>query len=145
MGLNLRFIGISSSLTSEFEYFHSLHFFPDLANIPDTRRRLFRVLFGVAALAAIVAALRPISTQPFWGSHDKLMHGLVFFGLSALFVSARGEFGWRAAVLLAAGGLVVEVLQVLLPTRQFSLLDLAANLAGITVYWGIHRWRVASG
>ena len=114
-------------------------FCPDLAVISTTRRRLFRVLFGSAALLALFFALQPLPAQPFWGSHDKLAHGMTFFGLAALFSLARGEFTARAAVLLAAGGLVVEALQLLQPTRNFSLGDIGANLAGIAAYWILHR------
>lgn len=62
--------------------------------------------------------------------YDKLVHG-VFFAL--LTVSLSGFFGGRIlpalalAVLIGGGG---ELAQALLPHREASLLDMAANLVG---------------
>ena len=74
------------------------------------------------------------------GGHDKLAHGLVLLFLSLLLDVARGGFDVRAAILLAVGGVSVEALQLLQPTRQFSLLDIVANCGGIALYCAGRSW-----
>jgi VanZ family protein len=78
------------------------------------------------------------------GGHDKLAHGLVFLILCLLLDAAYGGFNVRAAILLAMGGVLGETLQLIQPTRQFSLLDIAANCAGITLYWAGRCWLLKS-
>jgi VanZ family protein len=98
------------------------------------------VIFFSAALISTIAALRPAPPEPALGGHDKLAHGLVFLVLSLLLDAAYGHFNMRAAILLAVGGMAVETLQLLQPTRQFSLLDIAANCGGIALYWTGRYW-----
>ena len=106
------------------------------------RQKIFLAIFVLTALTAAVAALRPAPPGSVlgMGGHDKLAHGLVFMMLAALLGAARGGLDLRAAGLLALGGLGVETLQLLQPTRQFSLLDLAANCTGIVLYCAARRW-----
>ncbi len=78
--------------------------------------------------------------MPALGGHDKLAHGLVFLILCLLLDAARGKFDVLAAILLAVGGVAVETMQLLQPTRQFSLLDIAANCGGIALYWTGRYW-----
>ncbi|OQX38169.1 MAG: hypothetical protein B0D91_04875 [Oceanospirillales bacterium LUC14_002_19_P2] len=69
---------------------------------------------------------------------DKIKHFAAFFLLAALF-----DQGWPKQptpmskfLLLALYGLLVECLQAFTPDRHFSLLDLAADAAGIATYAG---------
>ena len=114
--------------------------FPGLAEPSSSRRRIFQMLFLSAAFIFTIAALRPASPEPALGGHDKLAHGLVFLVLSLLLDAARGRFDIQTAIVLAAGGVAVETLQLLQPTRQFSLLDIASNCGGIALYWAGRRW-----
>jgi len=98
------------------------------------------LIFFSAVLISTIAALRPAPPEPALGGHDKLAHGLVFLILCLLLDAAYGGFNVRATILLAMGGVLVETLQLLQPTRQFSLLDIAANCAGITLYWTGRYW-----
>jgi len=114
--------------------------FPGLVEPSPSRRRIFQVLFFSATLIFTIAALRPAPPEPALGGHDKLAHGLVFLILCLLLDAEYGGFDVRAAILLAVGGVSLETLQLLQPTRQFSLLDIAANCGGIALYWaGRHR------
>ena len=114
--------------------------FSVLAVPSSNRHRIFWVIFLSAASISTIAALRPAPPEPIFGGHDKLAHGLVFLFLSMLLDTARGDFDARTVILLTIGGVVVESLQLLQPTRQFSLLDIAANCAGITLYWAGRSW-----
>jgi len=73
---------------------------------------------------------------------DKYVHFLVYGALAFfLHIALRGH-GWRlwrlhvpvAAVAVLAFGLAEEITQLALPRRQFSLMDLASNLAGVLVF-----------
>mgnify|MGYP004269590135 CR=1 FL=1 len=103
------------------------------------------MIFFSAVLISTIAALRPASPEPALGGHDKLAHGLVFLILSLLLNAARGRFDIQTAIALAAGGVAVETLQLLQPTRQFSLLDIVANCGGIALYWAGRRWLFKPG
>jgi len=82
---------------------------------------------------------------------DKYLHGLAYAGLATVLAYAMAD--WRPPiaaiavfVVAAAFGLGVELVQLPLPYRQFSLLDLVANATGATVValgWGVlgHRLR----
>lgn len=67
---------------------------------------------------------------------DKLDHVLAFFVMA--FFLGRGFVSSGSPYLkflpLAFYGLVIEVVQWFLPTREFSLLDVAADVAGILLY-----------
>jgi VanZ family protein len=87
-------------------------------------------------LISVVASVEPraysfIRTIP-WA--DKAGHfGL--FGLATLFVIRSLAFSkWRhvsGAALVAFVAILEEVLQILIPTRSFSLTDLSASLSGV--------------
>jgi len=108
-----------------------------LAAPNSRRRRIFWALFFLAALISTIAALRPAPSEPILGGHDKLAHGLVFLFLAMLLGTAIGNFDTHTAILLAVGGVAVESLQLFQPSRQFSLLDILANCAGIALYWAL--------
>lgn len=64
---------------------------------------------------------------------DKLQH-LVFFGLLTLSIHAFFCCRLRISAGIAAGlGLTAELVQALVPNREFSLGDIAANMLGVTL------------
>ncbi len=69
--------------------------------------------------------------------NDKLSHALAFFLLSLLtdFSFLQTRFGFAKAGALFAYGAVIELIQHQLPYRDFNLVDLLANGAGIFGYW----------
>ena len=69
--------------------------------------------------------------------NDKLSHALAFFLLSLLadFSFVQTRFGLAKAGALFAYGAVIELIQHQLPHREFNLVDLLANGAGIFGYW----------
>ena len=86
------------------------------------------LLFGIVPVPPALRWLMP---------DDKVLHALAYAGLSA---SAAQILLDRRARLLAVGlllafGLAIECLQALTVTRQFELLDLAANAAGACLAW----------
>ena len=71
--------------------------------------------------------------------NDKLGHALVFFLLGYL-----GWTGWHRTrfiglmfAFLVFYGLLIEVVQYYVPGREFSLLDWAADIAGLIAAWTV--------
>jgi VanZ family protein len=69
-----------------------------------------------------------------WG--DKLAHMATYLVLAFLVDTSWPErgFGLPKSVFLLGYGVLIELLQMQIPHRLFSLGDLAANLAGIVLY-----------
>lgn len=115
-------------------------------------RRLALVAIGAAVLTSLAATL----LSPGWfrlvhhlPGGDKTGHflimGTVTFLVTLAFATARVR-GRRLGVLgcvLAVGAVVTvdELLQLLFPSRSFSLLDLLANWLGI-LFFGAAAWLV---
>ena len=82
---------------------------------------------------------------------DKYLHALAYAGLATVLAYAMAEWQPRVAAIAVFGiavafGLGVELVQLPLPYRQFSLLDLVANATGVTAValgWSVlgHRLR----
>lgn len=96
-------------------------------------RRLLRAAFWGALLVIAALAFGP-PVGPEGPEHlDKLNHLLAFALLAVLAQAAypdrpRAPLRWT---LLLGYGLLIEAVQALLPERELSLLDLAADGAGI--------------
>jgi VanZ family protein len=106
-----------------------------------------RLLLLAALGAGTWLALTPPS-GPIQAVDDKLLHGVAFFVLALLAdraLPALRFLPWIAAVLLLYG-IGIELAQSLLPYREFSVLDMGANAAGLGGYWLVAwlwaRWRV---
>lgn len=100
-------------------------------------RRVKRLLFAGCCLALLYGLFRPAPPPELFAQSDKALH-LLAFGTLAL--TSRLAFprvaGWQLAALLLALVPLLEWLQhYLQPARQFSALDMAANLAGVMLGW----------
>ena len=95
--------------------------------------KLYRV--GWLGLLALVfwQAVSPAPMEATLLINDKLGHLLVFFilGMSGWLVWTRYSGGLHVFSFLAVYGLAIEVAQFFVPGRTFSLLDWAADLAGL--------------
>jgi len=95
------------------------------------------LLFGTCCAVFLYGLLRPESPPQLFEQSDKALHLLAF---AALALSSRLAFPRMPAGLLWGGMLVLapflEWLQkALQPARQFSELDIAANLLGVVLAW----------
>jgi VanZ family protein len=111
---------------------------------------------GLLARAGLLAALVAVSvgsvidpgTTAAAGLNDKLQHVLAFALLGLLGCAAmpeRARWRWVLPVLLGYG-LLIECVQWWLPWREFSVLDLAADLVGLLVVLGpLERWQRSRG
>lgn len=68
--------------------------------------------------------------------NDKLAHLFGFYVLALLadFSYPRSGFGLSKILPLLSYGLLIEIVQFFIPYRSFSLLDLAADGAGLMLY-----------
>ena len=105
-----------------------------MANLLSTRT--YKYLFHATLLIVTILFLMPVPQAADSLVNDKLIHALVFFGLSFLF--DRAYVGLNSLIYLVPAlisyGLLIEVLQGFSGYRMFSLADLIADLVGILVY-----------
>jgi VanZ family protein len=96
-------------------------------------RRLAGVLFWLSLLVVAWLVVMPQESLPSVKLWDKAAHTLAFLGLMLLCgIAYRQQLKLSTLVLLLfAFGVAIEIVQYLLPHRQFSLLDMAANSLGI--------------
>jgi len=96
------------------------------------RGLLFLMLLLVMHLATTQDAYPVISDV-----NDKSKHMLTFVSLAFLldFSWPKNKLSVIKIALLMSYGLLIEVVQLGLPYREFSLLDLLADSVGIFLYW----------
>jgi len=107
-------------------------------------RRACRALFAVALVLVFVGSVLRITVGPDFRFSDKVAHAVAFFLLVALAQLGYAERGLAARLMLAllGYGLFIELVQALLPWREFSLLDWAADGLGIALCAALaHRLR----
>lgn len=88
----------------------------------------------VAAVATVtIASLSPTGGPPGALHIDKIYHFLGYGAVAGLpFLAFRdGAPAWRAALAAVPMGIVLELLQDLVPTRNADTLDIVANCAGV--------------
>ena len=95
-----------------------------------------RLLLGFALLVITGMALTPSPGVIQQSVNDKLGHLMAFLVLAFLTHASWPElkFSWRQIIPLATYGLAIEISQYFIPDRYFSLLDIAADCAGIGLY-----------
>lgn len=98
--------------------------------------RIIRILAVVvfAALAwvclggdSLLAAPTPISSF--------LLHLVAFFFLAAVSYVGWADAALKLTFVMVGLAIVLEVVQIMLPGRNFTMLDLAANLIGVGLAW----------
>ena len=119
----------------------------------DSFERLYRILFYILCGLVLVSAVikiggaldKKIGIGELKIRMDHLLHALAYFIFSMYYIAGR-YFGLNLFkkrkqvfffVLLFLLGLLAEGLQIWVPWRSFSLMDLLSNLVGIVAGWGI--------
>ena len=98
-------------------------------------RAVYRIALAICIAVISFLAFAPLA-GPVLTSNDKINHLAAFLVLAWL---AEGAYPGRDLALPRLGllvfyGLLIEMIQYHLPYRDFSLLDLAADVAGILAY-----------
>lgn len=112
----------------------------------ETVERIVRVMAGVVFMVlawmclggeTLLVAPTPISSF--------LVHLVIFFFLGAVSLVGWADAARRVAMLLVVLAVVFEAVQVALPGRVFSMLDLAGNLIGVGLallfFWVLLNFR----
>lgn len=110
--------------------------------MPAGLRRAIRALFAVALVLVFVVSVLKVSVGPEFRFSDKVGHAVVFFLLAALAQASHAERRIVARLMLAllAYGLFIELVQALLPWREFSLWDWGADGVGIALCVALAYW-----
>lgn len=101
-----------------------------------------RVVWMVAVTAVLLGSLSPSLAPPSVWDLDKAMHFSAFGALAAMVPFAAARTSRRLlllAVLLAVGG-SIEILQEFVPGRSASILDFAADTAGLVTGGLVGLW-----
>lgn len=109
-------------------------------------RRYAPYLAALWALTILVVSVIPGEDLPslsIW-EPDKVMHAFVYGVLTALIFIARPQNGvfikklvFQAILLCILYGFFIELIQLVLPTRKFDILDALANTVGCFIAGGI--------
>jgi len=103
--------------------------------------------FWLLLFGCLMLSLMPQPPEAFDLASDKLWHALAYL---VLYLSCRCAYRQRLGhascfALLLGFSLLIEVLQHFVPNREFSLLDMLANAAGlglgIIMVWGVAKWK----
>ena len=113
--------------------------------------RLYTGLFRLALMVyLIIISWLAFGTPPSGAAasvNDKVLHAGAFVVMAFLVEAALPSFSfWRVKVAVLLGyGLFIEAVQWQLPYRDFSLLDLLADAAGVLLYWALHipLWKLS--
>ncbi len=128
-----------------------------MAGGPSTRRWLLPVAVALFILVASLVPVSPGGPSPdtiLLLPADKFGHLVSYAVLAAVTVltSRHDSLAWRDLILVAVGvtlfGAGIEVLQAFVPTRQFSVGDMAANGIGALGGVLVGRWlreRIGAG
>ena len=101
--------------------------------------KAFIPAYGFAVLIIIGSTLPPNKIPPEILSYDFIIHSVAFAILAILlgvgYIRVNRPKFWkvRAAAASLSVGVMVEVIQFFLPYRNFSKIDLAADLLGVVV------------
>lgn len=105
----------------------------------NSLRRYAPYLAALWALTILVVSVIPGEDLPslsIW-EPDKVMHAFVYGVLTALIFIARPQNGvfikklvFQAILLCILYGFFIELIQLVLPTRKFDILDALANTVG---------------
>lgn len=102
---------------------------------------LWLALGWVLVAGVLIGSLLPGNSLSAVSIHDKILHSGSYFVLMVWFAGLyeRRHHIWIALV-LAAFGLTLDVLQGGIATRSFELADVAANGAGIVLGLAVSVW-----
>src|SRR5262245_60709573 len=109
-------------------------------SLKDLRaRRLWIAAGWVMVLAVIYLSLSPVAIEPGVDNRDKDLHMLAYGVLMSWFASIYDKLASRRG--FAAGfvlmGITLEFVQGLTGLREFELMDMVANTAGVLVGWAL--------
>lgn len=99
--------------------------------------RRWRIAFGLLVVATAVLAWMPGRSMPMQGNADKLNHLAAFAVLGAAAWRAFPGQRARAFCALLAFGVLIELVQIPLPTRSAEWGDLAADALGLLLGAGV--------
>jgi VanZ family protein len=114
--------------------------------LPLRYGRVWLSLGLAALLLGVLVAMRPVGGALLFTLGDKVAHAAAFATFAVWFGGlVESRLMWRVALALLAYGVLIEVLQSLVPYRSADSQDLAADAVGILLGWlvsaaGLSHW-----
>jgi VanZ family protein len=105
-------------------------------NLSHTSIIFFRVMLVISLLLIIYLATAELEHPVMTSVNDKFGHILAFVMLAFLldFSFPASSYNLSKILPLLAYGILIEIIQYLLPHRMFSLLDMLADGGGLVIY-----------
>ena len=102
-----------------------------------TRTLFIQIAAIVVLLATWILSLLPAPAMPNIQGNDKLHHALAYFACMFFWGQLFREPLQRIKLAISFGamGALIECIQYFMPTRSFELLDIVADVAGVSVAW----------
>lgn len=104
-------------------------------------RKYIKIIFWLLVIMVLVLSFMPGSVSSSIQHVDKLEHLVAFFVLSILLLLAY-KFSkplFTTAIIMALFGMGIEVVQVYIPNRIFSMQDFLADIVGIVLALLVYR------
>lgn len=114
-----------------------------ISNISDAKAphlmviRIYRVAFVSGVICLGILSLLPRDAMPVTGISDKIEHFLAYGLLGLIGFRAYLKDAWHVAIGLIFYGLLLEILQSMIPGRDPSLFDAIANTLGVLTSWAV--------
>jgi len=107
---------------------------------------MLKIISVFYLIALILLSLIPLSGISPPGNSDKIAHFIAYGGLAVFAYFIARSFNMRLYLFLSviALGVLLECLQIVVPGRSFSYLDILANALGATFGFGLSRMFLAS-
>lgn len=105
-------------------------------NLSRSHIIIFRICLVSALIAITILATTPLKYPVVSGINDKANHILAFFVLAifADFSFPENKFNLSVFLSLLGYGIAIELIQLYLPYRMFSLFDVGADIIGLVLY-----------
>ena len=96
-------------------------------------KRVMRILLFICFTAVSYLAFTVQDIEPLRHTWDKLNHAIAFFALFLLLSYSFSKLtNLQKFIMLLLYGIAIEVIQHYIPTRESSLLDILADIVGIS-------------
>ena len=110
-------------------------------NLQDkTKRKSKWIMIGLAVLTAVLCSLPDFHLENYLGMKytwwfDMIQHGGYYFSVTIILYLLLPHKGYSELLLffLFFGSFLFEIIQVWIPLRNFTLLDIASNFIGISL------------
>lgn len=117
---------------------------PPVPMVPPAFRRMIRAAAWCSLAFVVFATLGPLGLRPTTGLSPQLERLTAFFVVGGLFAAAYPRHIILAAIVVLGTAVLLELLQLLTPSRHGRLFDAGVKIVGgalgLALGWALSRW-----